>query len=1321
MKLNFASTTERLFGRDEELELLHEIYDSVKSANRRRKFATTSTTTTTTDGDGTTTSRTQVGVGGEGKHYDDAHVTTGPMFVDLQAPSGDGKTSLANHFGFKCSVAAAIDERRELLAALEQQEKARSFRSSGFLSSSSLLSTTDVTSFSSTQHSQSARLYEDVSNSSFGDEADLLVNSNRSHCGNVNASTRTNNNNDSFQNLIDSSSSMRSLKIRNRHDVVGRYYMKGKFNEQHQKPYAAFVDAFDTLLSSIWKNRENETSRIEAIRNALDADAQSQHLILDIMPQLMKILQKKKDSRSNQLLQPSTASTTSRRFSQNDNLFSLRSEFEEHHCSSSRVPSRQSGADGSMAEQLHQFGYFFRAFVRAVCNGQPHPIILFLDDLQWADVSSLELLKAICRDSESTNLIVIGAYRTHDVDFSRKNQPLEATLNYLKESTSMENRYFELVLGNFELDDLNKFVAASLELTPEKVSELSEVIMRKTDGNIFHVKEYLKHLESEKLLQFNMVSCHWTWDTNEIAGSTDLSENVIALVTSRIMGLPDYTISILKLASCLWFSFDANVLEFIVFQARAKLENCQPISEKTLKNFGVFQANLKVDLATQSEVVRSLELATERGLLDRVSRTSFKFSHDKVREATYGLTAEGEERNHQHFVIGEILWQMYRSKRSQQWMLFSSVDQLNKISSHIVSPDLRVQLARVNLEAAECATSLSAFLPAVVYVKSGIEFLGKSKWVDHYNLCLKLYTKLVALQSSLGIATQTADAIEEAVNNARSFDDKLPLLTTLIESLSVQGKLNESLELGFDILDGLGEHFQKADGRAFQRYVEKDTKATKALLKDHSAASILSLPLLSCEKKQYTLRILTLMIDPAFHTGRLSCLFLIINRMVRISLIHGLGRPSGVAFALWGFSLSSKDGNRRENYEYGRLSVTLQERLKAPEYDCRVLTYVYVLLNHWQEPLGKSLAPLLTAHNAGMTSGDIDYAFQAAGAYITLYWYSGRALGKGIIDSRHYMNLMIDYNQEKSLTIYLPLFQCMANMTSDDWRTAVLLKGEFISDFEFEEKKFANSTMMSYQMQLCYYFGDMDLAESISAKLQEVSKSFNSHYLFVTRLFFFGLIALRIAMSSKGRRKRKQLKIAQKIIQEMEQWTRHGGLNCLHKLLILKAEYNASQFLRTPQGGRCNRGTVMDFRSVQLDYDRAIVTSTRTGFRNDAALAAERAYEFCLQCNSMFLARSYFKQSIQFYREWGASAKVNQMLQESDIMSCSMSLNLEVSVENLGATSVTPNTRQVDHTKLGLSHLGTSDRTTPQTFFAGSTVTSSRRNIDISPTCMPDK
>lgn len=134
---------------------------------------------------------------------------------------------------------------------------------------------------------------------------------------------------------------------------------------------------------------------------------------------------------------------------------------------------------------------------------------------------------------------------------------------------------------------------------------------------------------------------------------------------------------------------------------------------------------------------------------------------------------------------------------------------------------------------------------------------------------------------------------------------------------------------------------------------------------------------------------MTVMVDPTFHTGEMLQLFQIINRMVRISVTYGLGDTTGVAFALYGFSLKSADGNRRENYRYGRLALMLQEHLGTREWDCRVLVYVYVLLNHWQEPLRKSLDPLLAAHSVGMETGDVDYAFQSAGAFLTLYWYSG--------------------------------------------------------------------------------------------------------------------------------------------------------------------------------------------------------------------------------------------------------------------------------------------------------------------------------------------
>ena len=297
------------------------------------------------------------------------------------------------------------------------------------------------------------------------------------------------------------------------------------------------------------------------------------------------------------------------------------------------------------------------------------------------------------------------------------------------------------------------------------------------------------------------------------------------------------------------------------------------------------------------------------------------------------------------------------------------------------------------------------------------------------------------------------------------------------------------------------------------------------------------------------------------------------------------------------------------------------------------------------------------------------------------------------------MSQMKDYKQDKALTIYIPLFQCMVNMTGKS-NNAILLKGEAISDVEFEEKKFANTTLMSYQMQLAYYFGDMELAEKLSNKLQAVSKSFNAHYLFVARLFFFGMISIRVAFDLTGRKRQKQIGVAKKVIKDMEQWTKHGGLNCLHKLLILKAELEAFEFCCSG-GPRILRKASKSFGTIRSDFDQAIAVSARTGFRNDAALACERASAFVQRCSSesSFLVGRYHNQAIRFYSEWGATAKVEQLQKDTSVeLSCGFELLSTEEPENddFGAS----HGKLVDHRRVSMSHSQSSIPCVSNTFFS---------------------
>lgn len=314
---------------------------------------------------------------------------------------------------------------------------------------------------------------------------------------------------------------------------------------------------------------------------------------------------------------------------------------------------------------------------------------------------------------------------------------------------------------------------------------------------------------------------------------------------------------------------------------------------------------------------------------------------------------------------------------------------------------------------------------------------------------------------------------------------------------------------------------------------------------------------------------------------------------------------------------------------------------------------------------------------------------------------------------RKFCAQMREYKQEKALAIYLPLFQCMLNMTGS-YENALLLAGEAISPEEFEDKKLSNSTIMSYQMQLAYYFDDIQLAETMSTKLQEVSKSFNAHYLFVARLFFFGLIALRVAFDTFGKKKKRNLFLAKRVIRELAMWTSHGGLNCLHKLLILKAELKALEFL--DQHTSC-RPKKQDIDSVRDAYDTAIRTAIRSGFKNDAALACERASVFFERSSGEeFWIRTYLSRAIEYYNLWGARAKVDKLtrLHESE----SMAFN-QPSAENGNLHGHQfRKSAMTDHSKVRVKHSSRPSSPSSQRFSSGMLLTSIRGSMAALPSVL---
>jgi len=285
------------------------------------------------------------------------------------------------------------------------------------------------------------------------------------------------------------------------------------------------------------------------------------------------------------------------------------------------------------------------------------------------------------------------------------------------------------------------------------------------------------------------------------------------------------------------------------------------------------------------------------------------------------------------------------------------------------------------------------------------------------------------------------------------------------------------------------------------------------------------------------------------------------------------------------------------------------------------------LIVHWKEPLPKTLDRLMDGYDVGMLNGDIEMAFTCAGIYLQHFYYCGLPLQSAVKDIREYCGQMKEYQQNKELRQAQPLWQTMLNLMGEASHPTILT-GDAMDQDEFESGNIGVIVMTSYRMQLAYYFGDYELAETCMKTLRPQSGGFTAPYFQVARRFFFALISLGLARKeSSAKQCKAYLKQAKADIEWIKERVAKGGINCLHKLMILEAELHSY----TKQ------------KDIRQLYDKAIMTANRNGFKQDNALANELAGVFCLESYDLYWATFYLERACWTYNQWGAFGKVNQL------------------------------------------------------------------------------
>lgn len=633
-------------------------------------------------------------------------------------------------------------------------------------------------------------------------------------------------------------------------------------------------------------------------------------------------------------------------------------------------------------ESENRFNLVFINFVTAVAT-EEHPLVLFIDDLQWIDAASLKLLKVIRSDFNQPGLLVIGAYRDNEVDLTH---PLMEFLGN-REAKGIRPRI--LKLDNLTQQSLEGLLSDTLS-TQEGIEQLGSAIYERTEGNPFFVRRLLSSLNDEGRIRFDSELMSWTWDIADIE-STAIADNVADLLAQRILLLTEEAVNILKLAACIGNRFDISTLATISGH-------------------------------TEQGAIKLLT-ATSCGHYVLESGDAHEFVHDQVQKAVYTLIDAGA-RTEKHLEIARLLL-AGTAETDLEERVFEIVSQFNLSADLLTDPTEKRRVAELNLLAGRRSKASSAFAAAASYLQQSLELLGEDAWRDHYELSLDVHNELMDA-CFLNIDYEEVDSLFAAIlDHVKDDVDGRIAYKTMILTKLYRNELAESISLADDFLERLRIGFVDAPGSKL------------------SVDEVLDLPPMRDREKLAALEIMLSVTSPTYiaATERLPSLAF---TMVDIVNQYGQSNMSGPAYNFYSlilcFSQQYKEANR-----FSRLSLELLERYPYPGITAMVADIHYAFIRHWESPVHDLIEPLKTSYQVGMQEGDFEWGLWCLLNHTLLIWASGRPLDDYLAEVERSVEAIRSKSQEVNMLMFLLFAQSAANLAGRSEHTT-RLEGDWFSE-----------------------------------------------------------------------------------------------------------------------------------------------------------------------------------------------------------------------------------------------------------------------------------
>ncbi len=945
---------------------------------------------------------------------------------------------------------------------------------------------------------------------------------------------------------------------------IGRHIRKkhfrfatGKFDQiHHHSPYGAITPAIDSVISWILSRNQKEFEQWKAkLASALKDDA---WLLIDIFADLELI-----------------------------------------------IGPQPVGSSLSPIEEKNRFSYLFKQFFQALTDPK-YPLLLFIDDLQWADAASMELISTICHADAVHSILFVGAYRDKEITDDHP---------WLKLLRELEQKGFataQLTLPPLKKIHINQFLNQTLNCSRQEATELSEALLKKTGGLPMDIRQMLLSLEDSKLLSYVADTSCWQWNMTGI-NQLPADKNAAELIARRIQRLDTRVVDILLTAACMGSHFNLAKLGCYYELDIASLNDAINTAER---------AGIVIEIV--SEQYDKSELAGH-------TAKTYAFAHDSIHKQLLHSIPEQQRRKRSGQIGVKLLAGLTSRSPTNDLLLVTSL--LNFVPDTSRSPRHCLHYAKLNWRSGRIALQRAAYEPALAYFCKGIELLGQHvnpeevKHASDPELLLRLYQGAAQAAFFTGRFEQMNRYIDYADHLVDEPLKKIKLYETRVCSLYARNMMDEAIDVALAFSHQLGVRIKKHPGKGD---IILGLIKTHFLLRKKSVSDLAALPKMTDPKMLAALHILSCVTLSSFY-ARPELLPLIIFKSIELSLKYGNTDISAFGYAGYGFVLCGVLRKIDRGHQFGQLAYALLKKYQLKNMASRTKITVEGFINHWKKPVSQTLPVMLNAYKTGLETGDHQFAAISAAAYCSFSFHCGVQLQELQIKMNNFAESLKELKQDVALSDLNICRQSVLNLTTlnpEPW----ILKGPLhhlesdTPSLQQTHNHFGLFNQTYLSMYLCLLFNRYREAARFShkaLKLYDAAIALPESYNY---LFYDSLIRLSLLPNSVERTRKKALRHIIKNQKKLAGWLHCNPVNIQHKYDLVQGLLHA-HFLAHDK--------------AEHNFAKAMTGARQADYLNDQALVAETIGRYYLSREDTEAARHYLCQAYRLYFKWGAVAKTS--------------------------------------------------------------------------------